>query len=95
MDILELYGRQYVIDHCVSERMKYNEDRLYRVYITDALKAIAENTTHYLGATEMFDYGSSLSARWIDVIEPHEEIVDERPCEEIVHGIWERIRNGR
>ena len=64
--------------------------------MTDALKAIAENTTHYVGADGMVDYGSSLSMRWIDVLEPQqEEEVDDRPCEEIVHGIWERIRNGR
>ena len=63
--------------------------------MTDALKAIADNTTHYVGMDGMVDYGSSLSTRWIDVLEPQEqEEVDDRSCEEIVHGIWERI-NGR
>ena len=44
----------------------------------------------------MFDYGSSISVRWIDVIEPQEEVkeTDDRSCTEIVHSIWERI-NGR
>ena len=84
-----------MIEHCTSEIIRRNEEKAYRVYVTDALKAIAENTTHYLGATEMIDYGSSLSMRWIELFEPHEEEVVDRPCEEIVHGIWERIRNGR
>lgn len=92
---MELYGKSYVIEHCVSEYLKRREDKLYKVYVTDALKAIAENTTHYLGATEMMDYGSSLTMRWIDVLEPKEEVKeDNRPCTEIVHDIWERI-NGR
>ena len=73
--------------------MKRREDRLYRIYITDALKAIADNTTHYQGTEGMFDYGSSMSMRWIDVLEPHEEVKekDDRSCNEIVHDIWERI----
>ena len=77
--------------------MKRHEEKLYRVYVTDALKAIAENTTHYQGAEEMFDYGSSLNLRWIDALEPkeEEETTDNRSCVEITHSIWERIRNGR
>ena len=61
------------------------------------LKAIAENTTHYVGAEDMFDYGSSIDVRWIELLEPQEEaeVSDDRSCEEQVHDIWERIRNGR
>ena len=90
---MELYGRSYVVEHCVSERLKQDKEKLYRAYVTDALKIIAENTTHYQGAEEMFDYGSTLNARWIDVLEPQkEEPTDDRSCEEIVDDIWERIR---
>lgn len=85
-----------MIEHCTSVYLKRNEERLYRVYVTDALKAIADNTTHYLGANEMIDYGSSLSLRWIDALEPQKEAEeDNRTCEEIVHGIWDRMRNGQ
>ena len=95
--MLELYGKGYVIDHCASVYLERREERLYRIYVTDALKAIAENTTHYLGADDMFDYGASLSLRWIEALEPQqeEEIIDDRSCEEVAHSIWERIRNGR
>lgn len=42
----------------------------------------------------MIDYGSSLSARWIDVLEPQEKPKeDNRSCEEIVRDIWKRMRN--
>lgn len=65
------------------------------MYVSDALKSIAENTTHFLGMDGIVDYGASLTMRWVDVLEPQEEAeVDDRSCEEIVHGIWERI-NGR
>jgi len=92
--MLDLYGKSYVIEHCISEYLKRREEKLYKIYVTDALKAIAENTTHYLGMSEMIDYGTSLSERWIDVLEPQEETEDDtRTCEEITHGIWSRIRN--
>ena len=91
--MLDLYGRSYVIEHCVSEYLKRREDKLYRVYVTDALKTIAENTTHHVGAEEMFDYGASINVRWIELLEPQqEEETDDRSCEEIVHDIWERIK---
>ena len=44
MDLLELFGRRYVIDHCISQLKKFSEDEIFRIYITDALKAIANNT---------------------------------------------------
>ena len=85
-----------MIEHCLSEYKRRSEEKLYRVYVTDALKAIAENTTHFAGLDGIVDYGTSLSMRWIDALEPHEEVKekDDRSCNEIVHDIWERI-NGR
>ena len=58
--------------------------------------AIAENTTHLVGAGGVVDYGRSIKQRWIDVIQtaPAEEEVeqDDRPSEEIASDIWDRIR---
>lgn len=39
--MLELFGRGYVIEHCISSFQKYNEEMTYRVYVTDLLKALA------------------------------------------------------
>ena len=91
--MLNIYGKRYVIEHCISEYLKRREEKLYRIYVTDALKAIAENTMHYVGAGEMIEYGSSLNMRWIDVLEPPQIVKDDRTCKEIVHGIWSRMRN--
>ena len=87
-----------MIEHCLSEYKRRSEEKLYRVYVTDALKAIAENTTHFAGLDGIVDYGTSLSMRWIDALEPQKEEAveeDDRSCTEIVDDMWERIRNGR
>ena len=66
------------------------------MYVTDALKVLTENTTHFVGVNEFIDYGSTMNARWVDVLKPkQEEEEDDRPCTEIVHEIWERMRNGQ
>lgn len=68
-------------------------DFLYKVYITDALQAISENTTHLSGISGVVDYGRTLNNRWVDIIEPPKpEPVDDRPCTEIAADIWERIQ---
>ena len=39
--MLEIFGRGYVIEHCISSFKKYNEEMTYRVYVTDLLKALS------------------------------------------------------
>jgi len=40
LDLLDLFGSGYVIDHCVSAFLKSQREELYQYYITDALKVI-------------------------------------------------------
>ena len=42
--MLEILGREYVIDHCISRLSLDSEEKFLKVYITDALKLISENT---------------------------------------------------
>lgn len=71
---------------------------MYRMYVTDALKAIAENSGRYIfrGLTEPIEYGASMGARWIDIgkepVRKKEEPEDNRTCAEIAGDIWSRIR---
>ncbi len=92
--MLEVLGRGYVIEHCISTLKSNNETKSYRIYVTDALMAIAENTTHLLGAQGVVDYGKTIKTRWIDTLKPapEEEPEDNRPSEEIASDIWQRIR---
>ena len=55
--------------------------------------AIAENTTHLLGMQGVVDYGKTIKDRWINTLNPPEEVPeDNRPCEDIAKDMWERIR---
>lgn len=75
---------------------RHYEERIYRVYVTDALMTIAENTATHLGLDGPVEYGGKMTNRWVDIVEKREPHVeppeDDRPCAEIVSGIWERMR---
>lgn len=89
LDLLELFGRGYVIEHCVSAFVKMQEDKAFRVYVTDALKAIADNTARQVK-------GATLSKRFVDLITPEpsaEEIADnEQRAQETISGIRRKIK---
>lgn len=53
----------------------------YRIYVTDALRFVAENTAQYVG-------GDYIKARYADMIEPKKQ--DNRTCEEITADIVAR-----
>lgn len=55
--------------------------RAYQIYLTDALRIIAENTAKYVA-------GNYIQGRYIDVIKPQKQ--DTRSCEEITADIVER-----
>lgn len=91
--MLEILGKGYVIEHCIAFLKEKNEAKSFRIYVTDALSAICENTTHYLGTQGMVDCGRTITKRWVDVLNPPpEKPEDNRPSEEIAADIWSRIR---
>lgn len=53
----------------------------YRIYVTDALRLVAENTARYAS-------GNYIKARYADIIEPKKQ--DNRTCEEITADIVAR-----
>lgn len=89
-----------MIEHCVStlkqKKQIEAEEKAFKTYVTDALMMIAENTTHYVGASEMFDYGKSFKERWIDLMnyEPptKEEPEEEKSVKEFAADIWENMK---
>lgn len=46
LDLVEMIGWRYVIEHCISSFLKLQEERAYRTYVTDALMLISENTAN-------------------------------------------------
>lgn len=76
-----------MIDYCVSAFFKRQEEKIYRVYITDALKAICENTANFAG-------GSVIKSRYYDLIDrPHKQ-EEEKSDEEKAQEIIDRISDG-
>lgn len=90
--MLTLFGIDYVIDHVIAEIKRQDEEKAYKIYVTDALRAIANNSAQ--AAVEQRSY-TSLTKRWAEIIEPQEEPQeieeDTRSCEEITADIWKRI----
>ena len=54
---------------------------VYRIYVTDALRVVAENTARYAS-------GDYIKVRYADIIEPKKQ--DNRTCEEITADIVAR-----
>ena len=52
-----------MIEHCISAFKKYQLDKAYRIYVTDSLKGIVENTARING-------GVNLTLRYVDIINP-------------------------
>lgn len=70
LDLLELFGSGYVIDHCVAAINAEQQEECYRVYVTDMLANI------YNGL------GGSCKTRYYNILHPAP--VDTRSAEEIV-----------
>ena len=75
-----------MIDHCVSAFSKRAKEKLYRMYLTDALKVIAENTN---GGSSR----STMTKRWIDLVE-QKAVKETRSAEEIISDFKNRLNKG-
>lgn len=74
---------------------KYNQDQAYRIFVTDSLKSIVENTGYHATLDGIVPYGVTVKSRWIDIIQGKtlsekkpDEKADNRSCEEVVADIW-------
>lgn len=77
LDFLEIYGSQYVIEHVVAELNVRTEQRVYRSYSSDLLKAIAESL------------GVQVNYRFAEAIETPED-EDMRSADEIAMDVIKR-----
>ena len=76
------------MDHCVSFFQRKNERRLFEVYVTDALKAIAENT-----GKALHEGGVGMGKRYIDMINENKppEKEETRTAADIINHIKDKI----
>lgn len=90
-----MFGDSYISEYILEQAKIDAEQKSYKVYITDCLQAIAENTTHYLTGNGMGDYGRSMPKRWLDIIEPPPKIIEEDiDCNEFVADMWNKAKGG-
>lgn len=82
---MEIIGRGYIIQHCVASLTNKSKERAYRIYVTDALKVIADNTAHIRGG------GTTITARFADIITPKKP-EEERTEEDIINGLKDKLR---
>ena len=47
LDLLDVLGRGYVVEHCIAAFNSMQEERLYRIYVTDSLKALIKADKRY------------------------------------------------
>lgn len=75
-----------MIEHCISAFSKSQEEKTFRIYLTDALKVISENTA---GGESRH----AMSKRWADLVEPvkGEEPEETRSAEEIISDFKKRL----
>lgn len=75
-------------------------EETYRIYLTDALMAIANNTSNYVGINGLVQAGAHLDYRYADTLYPQkpekqeEQKEDNRTMEEQAIDMWERMRKG-
>lgn len=66
-----MFGEDYISQYILSQYKAISEQKTLKIYITEALKIIGENTAKAVG-------GRSLTKSYIDIIEPKK---DEKPKE--------------
>lgn len=67
----------------LSEYKREQEEAIYRIYLTDSLKVLTENSAKHAG-------GSMIRMRYHDIINKHETGADKRSGDEIASEIISR-----
>lgn len=66
-----MFGEDYISQYVLSQYKAISEQKTLKIYITEALRIIGENTAKAVG-------GRSLTKSYIDIVEPKKE---EKPKE--------------
>ena len=85
--MLDLYGRGYVVEHCLNEIEMMLRERQYRAYVTDALMVVANNVAQALG-------GSQLQSRWMDTFKEPDTRTPEEIARDVVKNAWLKPKGG-
>ena len=84
MDVLDLLGRQYLMDYCVLRWTKDQEEKLFKIYVTDGLKNINEPIANFFG-------GMVFKERYYDMTNRKEIENPKETAEEIKNRIVSKL----
>lgn len=82
MDLLDLFGKGYVVDHCIAFLQKQRRQEELEYYITDTLMYIAQNTANIGG-------GKVPKIRFYEVMNQKPE--ETRTAQDIINNIKRKI----
>lgn len=77
------------MEHCILTLRKENDEKVFRAYVTDALKAIAENTARFAGGSYMQARFASIAGYGSGKKDAPEKVQTE---EEIISRISGKLR---
>lgn len=86
LEKIELFGEDYISQHIISEYNKQNELRILKIYLTDSLKIITENTALIANG------GNTFSKRYIDIVEPDNDVIECENPEETAEQVISEFR---
>ncbi len=69
-----------MIDHCIKMYNHAQRQEIYRIYVSDTLRIITENTAKFVG-------GGYIKKRYIEIVEPHKNKQDNRSAQEIIDDV--------
>lgn len=74
-----MFGKHYVLDFVIQKYKADQHELAYKIYITDSLKVITENTARFAG-------GSSMGIRYREIIDSGRN-EPQRTSEDIISSI--------
>ena len=80
--MLELFGKGYVVEHCIAFLQRQRKQEELTFYVTDALMYISQNTANVAG-------GKALQKRFYDVINAKPE--ETRTAQDIINNIKKKL----
>lgn len=86
--MLNIFGKKYFIEHCLNHLKQASRNDLLNVYVTDALKVIANNTS---GTKEKAIVKLRFAELMNDSLKPAESKKEEDP-EEIIKRIKQKLK---
>lgn len=69
-----------MIDHCIKLYTIAQRQEIYKIYVSDALRIITENTAKFVG-------GGYIKKRYIEIVEPKNNKQDNRSAQEIIDDV--------